>query len=75
MAFGHPDCMVIYSVGGKKDFVGWICVYDIPRVGETIRFSEERLGHIDWRVIDVYHSVGDGDERSVKQEVTIYVLP
>jgi hypothetical protein len=58
-----------------ETFVGRIRVLQVPRVGEYIWFSEERLGHTSYIVEQVAHWVGMGDGMMDYQNVALFVIP
>ena len=71
----YIECQVLTVKDGEELTVGNIAVYSIPKVGEYIWFSKERLGHTSWVVEDVAHWVGDGELGSYPmgyQRVAIY---
>lgn len=72
------SCEVLTETNGKMKRVGDIKVHSIPRKGEYIWFSEERIGHSSWMVEDVCHWVGNGEystSSTGEQKTTIFAKP
>lgn len=71
----YIKCQVVTD---DEIFVGHADLFALPRVGEYIWFSEERLGHRSWVVKEVAHHVGSGEFGAYTggyQSVVVYAVP
>lgn len=75
LAYLYIDCEFIAEENGEEITVGTAQTFAVPRVGESIWFSNERHGYMSWTVVSVAHWVGSGEGHFPYQRIAVYVIP